>query len=240
MQSCPEASRKMATAAAGISIIASMFFGPTVQAGNVWLPGGEGVSNVAIRSIQERKFDRVVRQEYDFSCGSAALATLLTYHYEDETDEQKAFRAMFAAGDQAKITQVGFSLLDMKKYLEANGYEADGYQAPIDALIEAKVPAIALINYRGYRHFVVVKGVSETEVVLGDPSLGLRSMSRQEFQGLWENEILFIIRNKPAVGQRNFNANADWGRILRAPLGLAVDRESLANLTVLSQGFGIF
>jgi hypothetical protein len=65
-------------------------------------------------------------------------------------------------------------------------------------------------------------------------------MSRQEFQGLWENEILFIIRNKPAVGQRNFNANADWGRILRAPLGLAVDRESLANLTVLSQGFGIF
>ncbi|MCK6372161.1 MAG: C39 family peptidase [Gammaproteobacteria bacterium] len=218
-----------------MAALASFLLTTTATAGTVWIPGcSEGVSNVAVRSIQERKFDRVVRQQYDFSCGSAALATLLTYHYEDPTGEAKAFRAMFEKGDQEKITKVGFSLLDMKNYLEAIGYQADGYQAELSTLTDAKVPAIALINYRGYRHFVVVKGVSEQEVVLGDPSLGLRSVPRSEFQKMWENGILFIIRNKAAVGQRNFNANADWGRILRAPLELAVDRESLANLTVLN------
>jgi predicted double-glycine peptidase len=229
----------MATATAAVAALASLILTTTATAGSAWIPGIEGVSNVAVRSIQERKFDRVVRQQYDFSCGSAALATLLTYHYEDATDEPKAFRAMFDKGDQQRISQVGFSLLDMKNYLEANGYQADGYQASLDTLIDAKVPAIALVNYRGYRHFVVVKGVSAEEVVIGDPSLGLRSVSREEFETMWENNILFIIRNKAAVGQRNFNANADWGRILRAPLGLAVDRESLANLTVLSQSFGL-
>ncbi len=233
------ASRPMATATAAVAALASLILTTTATAGSAWIPGIEGVSNVAVRSIQERKFDRVVRQQYDFSCGSAALATLLTYHYEDATDEPKAFRAMFDKGDQQRISQVGFSLLDMKNYLEANGYQADGYQASLDTLIDAKVPAIALVNYRGYRHFVVVKGVSAEEVVIGDPSLGLRSVSREEFETMWENNILFIIRNKAAVGQRNFNANADWGRILRAPLGLAVDRESLANLTVLSQSFGL-
>lgn len=240
MQPGPAASRLQAIAHAGLVLLACLFLAVGARASSVWLPGAEGVSNVPLRSIQERKFDRVVRQQYDFSCGSAALATLLTFHYEDATDEQKAFKVMFEKGDQAKISQVGFSLLDMKQYLEANGYQADGYQASLDTLIEAKVPAIALINYRGYRHFVVVKGVSESEVILGDPSLGLRQVSRQEFKDSWENGILFIIRNKPAVGQRNFNANADWGRILRAPLGLAVDRESLSQLTVLSQGFGVF
>jgi len=237
MQSHPAARRPLATA--GMAALASFWLTASAMAGSVWLPGMEGVSNVAVRSIQERKFDRVVRQQYDFSCGSAALATLLTYHYEDATDEPKAFRAMFDKGDQEKIAQVGFSLLDMKNYLEANGYQADGYQASCETLVDAKVPAIALINYRGYRHFVVVKGVTAEDVIIGDPSLGLRSIPRAEFKGMWENGILFIIRNKAAVGQRNFNADADWGRILKAPLGLAVDRESLGTLTVLSQGFGL-
>lgn len=238
MQSFRAACRRVATVSAGLAALAMTILPPAL-AGNAWIPGVEGISNVTVASYQERKFERVVRQQYDFSCGSAALATLLTYHYEDATDEPKAFKAMFDKGDQEKIAKVGFSLLDMKQYLETSGYEADGYQASLETLMDAKVPAIALINYRGYRHFVVVKGVSDSEVLLGDPSLGLRQVSRAEFQSMWDNGILFIIRNKPAIGQRNFNAATDWGRVLRAPLGLALNDESLANLTVLTQGFGI-
>ena len=72
-------------------------------AGNIWLPGIEGVSNVAAASIKEKKFHQVVRQQYDFSCGSAALATLMTYHYEQAIDEQTAFDIMYENGDKEKI-----------------------------------------------------------------------------------------------------------------------------------------
>jgi hypothetical protein len=233
-------SRRQATATAGIALVAGLLAASSAEAGTVWLSGPEGVSTPSVRSFQERKFDRVVRQAYDFSCGSAALATLLTYHYEEPTTEQTAFRFMYERGDQKKIAQVGFSLLDMKNYLESQGYEADGYQAPLETLQEAGVPAIALITYRGYRHFVVVKGVSESEVLLGDPSLGLRHVSREDFKQSWENGILFIIRNKPAVGQRNFNANADWGRVLRAPVWSAIDRDALEAVTVVLTRFGAF
>jgi hypothetical protein len=65
-------------------------------------------------------------------------------------------------------------------------------------------------------------------------------MTRQEFQASWDNGILFIIRNKAEVGGRTFNTMAEWSRIPRAPLGLALAEESLASVTISLPGFGEF
>ena len=211
-----------------------------VGASSIWLPDGVGVSNVPAISLKERKFTNVVRQQYDFSCGSAALATLLTYHYERRMDEQEAFRAMYSAGDKEKISAAGFSLLDMKRFLATIGFQSDGYQTDLATLENAGVPAIALINYRGYRHFVVVKGVSRDEVLLGDPALGLKFVSKQEFGQLWDNGVLFIIKNQPSIGKQHFNKNTEWSLLARAPLGDALPGDSLAELTVQLPRIGDF
>ncbi len=215
-----------------VSLLAVSMGASETQAGSIWLPGVEGISIVPANSLQEQKFSEVVRQQYDFSCGSAALATLLTFHYDHRTNEQSAFGAMYAAGDKDKITAAGFSLLDMKRYLERIGYQADGYEASLDTLAEAAVPAIALINHRGYRHFVVIKGIRNGEVLIGDPALGLRYLSRAEFEATRDNGVLFIIKSNPEIGQRQFNVESVWQKLARAPLGSALDRESLASLTI--------
>lgn len=209
-------------------------------AGDVWLPGVGGVANVPTRSLLESKFSRVVRQQYDFSCGSAALATLLTYHYGRDTAEQDAFNAMYAAGDKAKIAQAGFSLLDMKTFLESIGYQADGYQASLQKLASVGVPAIALVNHRGYRHFVVVKGVRDDEVLIGDPALGIKYMTRAEFEQIWDNGVLFVIKTEPEIGKSHFNVGKEWQALARAPLGSAMSSESLADLTVNLPRLGDF
>ncbi len=41
---------------------------------------------------------------------------------------------MFERGDQAKIRKEGFSMLDMKRYLESLGLRADGFELPVDRL----------------------------------------------------------------------------------------------------------
>ena len=46
--------------------------------------------------------------------------------------EQEVLREMYAHGDQQKIQKEGFSMLDMKRYLQGLGYEADGFQQPLD------------------------------------------------------------------------------------------------------------
>lgn len=180
--------------------------------------GSTGDFAVPLRSFEDQRFVTVVRQKYDFSCGSAALATLLRYHYGLSQDEESTFRGMWAAGDRAQIRRVGFSLLDMKRHLAKLGLRADGFQVSLPEIAKAGVPGIALINVNGYKHFVVVKGLSDGEVLVGDPALGLKTMSAAEFGKSW-NGIYFALNSELERGRKNFNNAAAWSRYARAPTG---------------------
>jgi hypothetical protein len=188
---------------------------------------GGGFNNVQVTSLKELRFKNTIRQEHDFSCGSAALATLLTYHYDDPVTEKQVFDAMFEIGDQKKIEREGFSLLDMKRYLEKNGYHADGYFANLNKVTEVSIPVIVLINNGGYLHFVVIKGVDEEKVLLGDPATGTRTLPRKEFESIWANKLVFVIHDKKTTALAAFNRNSDWKVREKSPLGAAISRDSL-------------
>jgi len=195
----------------------AMLLGPTAaSAAEMSLPSGMRVG-MPVKSMKDLRFQATLRQQYDFSCGSAALATLLTHHYGVPTSEQDAFKFMFLSGDQDKIRREGFSLLDMQRFLKSRGYTADGFQLPLDKLIEAKLPAIVLISDKGYHHFVVVKGAEDGRILLGDPSRGTRTIPRERFEEMWANRILFVIHQGP--NKPSFNQAADWRVAPRAPLG---------------------
>lgn len=176
-----------------------------------------GNYTVNVMSWRDIPFRTVVRQQYDFSCGSAAVATLLRFHYGREVTESMAFRAMYETGDQAKIREVGFSMLDMKRYLESVGYRADGFRISLDRLAQLRVPAIALITRDGYRHFVVIKGMRDGKVLVGDPSRGLEIHDRKDFEGWW-NGIALAIRSGPgAEADLQFDRESDWRPWAGAP-----------------------
>jgi predicted double-glycine peptidase len=194
---------------------------------------------VPVTSLIGRRFETVVRQQYDFSCGSAALATLLRYHYDDPQNEQSVFLGMFRDGDQDQIRRLGFSLLDMKRYLAARGVAADGYRVRIDQIAEAGIPGIALIDFEGYRHFVVVKGIDADTVLLGDPSLGLRRETIARFTRQW-NGVFFIVSGRADVGKTHFNMAADLARAPRGRPNLPADPLELAQLALMRPGPGEF
>ena len=194
--------------------------------------------NLHVTSLKEARFKRTIRQQYDFSCGSAALATLLTYQYNYPVTEQTAFAEMYNSGDQAKIRQFGFSLLDIRRFLIAHGFQADGCEVPLDKLIETNTPAIVLITEHGYHHFVVIKGVRNGRVLVGDPATGTRSMSRESFESKWEDHVLFVIHNRHEMA--TFNDARDWHVAPSAPLYTGIPRDSLFNVTVPKLGPGEF
>ena len=190
-----------------------------------------GIINVNVRSLKEARFARVVKQQYDFSCGSAALATLLSYHYELPVSETDVFTEMFEVGDQERIKKLGFSLLDMKRYLESHQLRADGFKVSLAKLAKLGVPAIALVDVKGYKHFVVVKGVDDRRVLVGDPARGTRGMSHEEFSEIW-NGIAFVIRDNATLGRENFNHDEDWAVLASAPFGTAMNRTSLSSFSM--------
>jgi hypothetical protein len=198
--------------AAAFGLAASLVFtGPAAAATAVDpLPTESGGAYaVHVISWRDLPFRTVVRQQFDYSCGSAALATLMRFHYgQSSIREAEIFTTMYKAGDQAKIRKVGFSLLDMKRYLEGKGYHADGYQLPLADFATMNTPGIALIQTGPYRHFVVVKGVRGSYVLVGDPALGLKIYSKAAFQKVWSG-IIFVIDDNHA-GQ--FNVASEWAQ----------------------------
>jgi predicted double-glycine peptidase len=195
-----------------------------------------GAVSVPVTTLKELRSRGTLLQQYDYSCGSAAVATLLTYHYMRPVSEQQVFRTMYAAGNQEKIRKEGFSLLDMKRYLEANGYQADGVRASLDDLAKVGIPAIVLIKENGYAHFVVIKGIRGDDVLVGDPAAGLNVYALPEFEKLWSNGILFVVRSNREVARRHFNLAREWSARPRASMSLAVGRDGLSNVTLLRHG----
>ena len=206
-----------------------------VQAGAIELPFQiGGAYSVPVTSMREARFAATIRQQYDFSCGSAALSTLLTHHYKYPVTEDKVFEEMFVRGDQAKIKVEGFSLLDMKRYLEAHGFEADGFQEPLEKLAEVNIPAIVLVAENGYNHFVVVKGVKDGRVLLGDPAGGTRALTQEAFTAAWVNQVLFVITNRQELA--GFNLAADWHVVPKAPIGSGINRDGLGGIVIPKLG----
>jgi hypothetical protein len=204
-----------------------------------WFVGENGALNIRLKTIkelrQQRLFRTTLHQKYDFSCGSAAVATLLTYHYSRPVNEAQVFQAMYERGDKAKIQKAGFSLLDMKRYLESMGYQADGFEIGLDKLAEAGVPGIALVRENGYNHFVVIKGLRGGQVLLGDPAMGTRVLTQADFERIWHGGIIFVIRNQ--TERARFNEPDHWRVQLAAPLGAeGINRLGLADPTLMMRG----
>lgn len=201
-----------------LASVALMTSGASAQTRFVTGMGALNDFAIPVTSVLDRKYWTVIRQQFDFSCGSAALATLLRYHYGMRVREDDVFRGMWAEGDREQIQRLGFSLLDMKRYLQALNLRADGYQVSLEQIADAGLPGVALIAPNGYRHFVVVKGVNEREVLVGDPSLGLTIMPREEFLETW-NGVYFVLNSEQAFGRRGFNQDQQWASFSRAPIG---------------------
>jgi predicted double-glycine peptidase len=210
-----------------------------VEADTLELAGTGGARYVLkVTSLKQARFQATTRQQFDFSCGSAALATLLTHHYGYPVTEQSVFEEMFTRGDQEKIRREGFSLLDMKTYLNKHNFQGDGFELPLSKLLESGLPAIVLISEKAYQHFVVIKGMRDGRILIGDPSSGTRAVSRSSFERLWVNRLLFVIHNKQENAK--FNTDADWRVAPRSPLAAGVNLDSLASATLTKFGPGDF
>ena len=156
------------------------------------LPNG-AVYTTPVESMTERRFRHLVRQQTDYSCGAASLATILKYAYHLEADEATVIEGMLRNADQELVAQRGFSLLDIKRYVESLGMRGRGYRVDEDRLRSLRVPGIVLMDVNGFRHFVVLKQVIDDRVEVGDPILGNRSVPIEEFLASWPSRAVFVV-----------------------------------------------
>ena len=138
------------------------------------------------------RHENVVIQTWDLSCGAAALATLLRYEFGDNVSEKEVAHGLMRRSEyieHPEIVQVreGFSLLDLKRYVQTHGYKGVGLgKLELQDLIE-HAPIMVPVDALGYNHFVVFRGIKGNRVLLADPAWGNRTMTIEKFQRMWLN-----------------------------------------------------
>lgn len=141
-----------------------------------------------LKSIREIRDEGLVRQKYDYSCGAAALATLLQFVSGGEVTEQQIIDELIGelTQDASDIRQAdGFSLFDLQRVARKRGYKAEGYRLDPRDLSQLNGPVIVYLETMGYKHFAVLKGVRADRVYLADPSRGNIRMPAYRFLQAW-------------------------------------------------------
>lgn len=143
-----------------------------------------------VQSLIERRYRNVVRQQWELSCAAAALATILRYQHGVPVTERSVALGLInrkeylANPDLVRLRQ-GFSLLDLKRFVDFLGYEGIGLgQLAFPDLLE-RAPIIVPVNTQGYPHFVVFRGATSKAVLLADPAFGNVTMSIAKFVNGW-------------------------------------------------------
>lgn len=146
----------------------------------------------SVRSLLEIRRENVVIQEWDLSCGAAALATILNFQHGDPVSEREIAIVMMARKEYLENPLLvrkrqGFSLLDMKQFVETRGYKGIGLGRMSFGDLLKNAPLIVPVSLHGYQHFVVFRGTLGNRVLLADPAYGNRTMLRSRFERAWIN-----------------------------------------------------
>jgi predicted double-glycine peptidase len=144
----------------------------------------------SVRSVYEARTHNVVLQEWDLSCGAASLATVLRYQHGLEVTEREVALGLidreeyYENPDLVGIRQ-GFSLLDMKRYVDRLGYVGVGIGNMRFSDLLERTPVIVPVDLHGFPHFVVFRGAARDRVLLANPAFGNMTLGRDRFEAAW-------------------------------------------------------
>lgn len=158
------------------------------------------------RSMKDLRDQNLVKQRFDFSCGAAALATLLRYGFGESVTEGQVLTGLFdlpSEAEKAERRRTGFSLLDLQRVAQARGFNAEGFRLEPAQIGMLGGPVIVFIEPRGYKHFAVLRGVRGDRVYLADPSRGNIRMPVYTFLDSWLQDdgkgIIFVAEPKSGL-----------------------------------------
>ena len=178
------------------SMVLMLFMAQAATAAEVRFSGVSafgGLYTTRVVTLHEAKYKNLVRQNTDYSCGAAALATILKYGYGIDAGEEVVMEGMLKVGNAEVIRSKGFSMLDMKRYVESMGMRGRGYRLSEERLKKLRIPVVVLVDINGYKHFSVLKRIAEGEAFLADPVLGNKRMAFEDFKQVWSNRVVFAV-----------------------------------------------
>lgn len=145
--------------------------------------------SIPINSWKTLRDAEIVKQDLDYSCGAASLATILNEFYGQSVTEEEILKIMAKEDMRASFEDMANALKDL-------GFRGVGYAASFEQLTKLKIPVIVYTKHRKDDHFSVLRGINRDTVWLADPSLGNRTYSKYQFLEMWETRESSDLKGK--------------------------------------------
>lgn len=135
-----------------------------------------------------------VKQTGKKDCGVACLSMILSYY--------KSFVPSHLLYDMTKTSKNGTTAYHLLEAAKELGMETRGVQVSFSKIQKEELilPCIASVLIDGiYQHYVVIYQFGEKKITIGDPAIGIRSYSYQEFEAIYQGVLLFLypVRHLP-------------------------------------------
>ncbi|HZS45013.1 MAG TPA: peptidase domain-containing ABC transporter [Blastocatellia bacterium] len=114
-------------------------------------------------------------------CAAACLSMILRYYRKHVSINRLR--------ELAHVGREGASLFSVAEAAEAVGFHARGIRASFENLKTVETPAIA--HWEGF-HYIVLYEVREDSVIVADPAIGLRRLTKEEFVKGWTGYLLLL------------------------------------------------
>ena len=153
--------------------------------------------------------------QHDFTdCGVACLLSIIKLNGGFNTLEK--LREISGTNTQ------GTTLLGLYQAANQLGFEANGCEANIDALIEHNAPVILHIQIKEeFEHYLVCYGfIKERNVFLiGDPAKGIEEITKEDLDKIWVSKSCLTLKIKSEfVKEKKYNTSKkNWFLKLIAP-----------------------
>lgn len=157
-----------------------------------------------VQNWTDLRQQNVVIQTRDYSCGAAALATVLQFYFQDQVTENQILESALArlnAEEVADRQENGLSLDDLFIAAQELGYLGAVIRLPLEKIPQLPAPVIVRIERENFKHFVVLKGSLEDRIFIADPLRGNLRLPAHEFVKQWSGEALVL--GKPGFGLPN-------------------------------------
>lgn len=148
-------------------------------------------------SLLALRYEATVPQQFDYTCGAASIATVLTYYWGRPTTEPEvvnALRQRYSLEEIARRRETGLSFDDLIFAASRLGFSAQGAQLAVDQLSKLQGPAVIQLTSGKFQHFVVLRQVGQDVYYVSDPIAGQRAMGASEFRAEFSGYALAIWR----------------------------------------------
>jgi predicted double-glycine peptidase len=156
------------------------------------------------KPYNERKFDGVIGQTADFTCGAASVATVLTFYWGRPTTEIEVLdiiRSRYTEAQWKGREDNGVSFDDLIFAARKLGFLADGAELPIDELPKLAAPVILHLDKGKFQHFSVLRRAHSEVFYMADSIVGQVVLTRPDLQSQYTGKALAIARKKAGLAQ---------------------------------------